>query len=380
MKRAGKKPIAITHSDPPAFGHLNQAISKYLIEAAENGVHSYRAPIDELKAAICGWEKRYRNVEYSSSDIFPANGVASALFFVQHALLDDYSGDEVCIFEPAHYYWGPTDVLKSFHVTPVQISCHEDSEWQPDPEELRKKISARTKYVLVDNPCNPTGAVYGEKRLKAIIDIAGENDVVVVSDEMYGMITYDGFKARSTADLAGDVPVIVVNGMSKFFMRTGWRVGYVAVHDPAGKISEVKKTITTLAMMYGNPQLRCSPIIYAAAKAYAGTMDGGYNFVKALHPLKEYAMKRLGAMEGVSCVPPGGAFYLFPRIHGIGKVWKTDEEFMTELNKEEALIFCPGSWFGPSGCGHFRGMVVPEISLQKEVWDRLERFLKKHPA
>jgi alanine-synthesizing transaminase len=197
---------------------------------------------------------------------------------------------------------------------------------------------------------------------------------------MYGMITYDQLKARSTAELAKDVPVIVVSGMSKFFMRTGWRVGYAAVHDPTGKIFEVKRTIKMLAGMYGNPQLRCSPIIYAAAKAYAGSMDGGFNFIKSLHPLKDYAMKRLNGMKGASCVTPLGAFYLFPRIHGIGKIWKTDEEFMTELNKEEALIFAPGSWFGPTGFGHFRAMTVPSLELQKEIWDRLERFLERHPV
>jgi aspartate/methionine/tyrosine aminotransferase len=245
---------------------------------------------------------------------------------------------------------------------------------------LRKKITNKTKYIVVDNPCNPTGAVYGDKQLKEIVDIAGENDVLIVSDEMYGMITYDGLKARSIAEVAKDVPVAVVSGMSKFFMRTGWRVGYIAFHDPQGKFSDVKKTAKTLAGMYGYPVLRCSPIIYAAAKAYAGSMDGGFNFVKAIHPLREYAMKRLNEMEGVSCVKPQAAFYLFPHIHGIGKVWKSDEEFMTELNKEEALIFCPGSWFGPSGFGHFRAMDAPNLEIQKDVWDRLERFLKRHPA
>ncbi len=378
MRKVGKQPIALTGSDPPKYGHTNQEISKYLIEAAERGVHSYQAPVSDLLDAICNWEKRYRNVDYATDDIILADGVAGALFFVQYSMLDDYAGDEVCIVEPAHYFWTPLQVLESFHAKAIPIPCHEDEGWQPDPDVLRKRINRRTKYIVVDNPSNPTGAVCSERKLKDIIDIAGENDVTIVSDEMYGMITYDGLKARSMADIAGDVPVIVVNGMSKFFMRTGWRVGYVAFHDPSGKLSEVKRTARMIAGLYGHPILRCSPIIYAAAKSYAASMEGGFNFVKALHPLRDYAMKRLNEMDGVTCVKPQATFYIFPRIVGIGTIWKTDEEFMTELNKEESLIFCPGSWYGPSGSGHFRGMVVPSIDLQKEVWDRLERFLKRH--
>jgi aspartate/methionine/tyrosine aminotransferase len=378
MKKKGKEPIAITHSDPAKYGFMNQEISKYLIEAANEGVHSYGSPKEELKQAICDWEKKYHNVNYVPDDIITSPGVAGALCIIHYSVLDAYANDEICIVEPAHYYWSPSPVFESFQAKAVPVPCFEDEDWQPDVDVLRKSITSRTKYIAIDNPCNPTGMAYEEKKIQEIVNIAGENDVMIVSDEMYNMITYDGLKVKSTAEIAKDVPVIIVNGMSKFFMRTGWRVGYLAFHDPEEKIKEVKRTAKTFSSLYGHPWLRCSPIIYAAAKAYAGSMDGGYNMVKELHPLRDYAIKRLNSMNGISYVKPTAAFYIFPRVHGIGKTWKTDEEFMTELNKQEALIFALGYPFGPSGEGHFRGLLTANIQLQEDVWNRLERFLDKH--
>lgn len=377
-RKKGRNPIAFFSSDPPKYGFLNQEISQYLIDAAEKGVHGYDAPVGELVNAICGWEKKYRNVEYVRDDIIPTQGVAGGWFLIHYSMLDPYAGDEVCVLEPAHYCWTPLPVLESFHARAIPVPCSEKEGWQPDVDTIRKKINDKTKFIVIDNPSNPTGAVCTENRLKEIADIAGENDVAIVSDEMYSMIAYDGLKVKSMADIARDVPVIVMNGMSKFFMRTGWRVGYLAFHDPEGKITEIKKTIRSILSLYGHPALRTSPIIYAAAKAYAGTMEGGFGFVSQLQQLRDYVMKRLGEIEGLSCTKPSAALYIFPHIHGIGEIWKTDEEFMVELNKEEDLIFAPGNWFGPSGFGHFRGLLTASKEMHDETWNRLERFLRRH--
>jgi aspartate/methionine/tyrosine aminotransferase len=331
-----------------------------------------------LKKAICEWEQKYRHASYVPDDIILTPGVAGALSVLHYAVLDPYAGDEVCVLEPAHYLWTPRPVVERFNARIVPIRCNESDDWQPDIEQLRRSVNHRTKYIMMDYPCNPTGAVYSESNLAEIIHIADENDVMIVSDEMYGMITYDGLEVKSLAALAGDVPVIVANGMSKFFMRTGWRVGYLAFHDPAGRIADVRKTAKLFSSLYGHPWLRCSPIMYAAAKAYAGSMEGGFKFVEELHPIRDYVMKRFDEMEGLSCVKPRAAFYAFPRIEGIGNVWESDEEFLTELNKEEALMFEPGSFYGPSGFGHFRTLLTLDHELAKESLDRLERFLRRH--
>jgi len=150
---------------------------------------------------------------------------------------------------------------------------------------LQNSITERTKYIMT-SVNNPTGTAYNEKTAKEIVDIAGENKVMILSDEMYGMITYDGIDYPSMAKVAGDVPVVIVNGMSKFFMRTGWRVGYVTFHDPEGKISEVKHAVTMYKSLYGHNASRVTPIVYAAAKAYSDPYQGGFDLVKKCHPLR----------------------------------------------------------------------------------------------
>jgi aspartate/methionine/tyrosine aminotransferase len=379
MKKLGKNPIYLTHSDPVAHGHTNQEISKYLIEAAEKGIHSYRSPVSELKKAICGWEKKYRFVDYTSNDIIPTGGVAGALMIIHYSVLDQGELDEVVVLNPSHYAWTPRNVLECLGARMVFVPEIEDEEWSPDFDALRNSITERTKYIAI-SVNNPTGTAFDEKTAMEVVNIAGENNLMILSDEMYGMITYDGIDYSSMAKIAGDVPVIVVNGMSKFFMRTGWRVGYIAFHDPENKIAEVRHAINMYNSLYGHNAARTAPIIYAAAKAYADTYQGGFDLVKKIHPLRDYTMKRLDEMDDVSCVKPKVGFYVFPRVHGIGKIWKSDEEFMTELNKEEGLIFCLGNPFGPEGFGHFRCTIDVKKEIIEEAWDRLERFLKKHPA
>jgi aspartate/methionine/tyrosine aminotransferase len=379
MKKRGKEPLAITHSDPVKYGFANQEISKYLVEATEKGLHGYPHTIEynELKKAICGFEKKYRDVDYEINDIILSQGVSGALMVLHYSVLDQGALDEVVVINPSHYAWTPRNVVEALGAKMIFVPQSEENDWKPDLEALRKSITKRTKYITV-SVNNPSGTAYNEKTCKKIVDIAGENDVMIVSDEMYGMITYDDIDFPSMAKVAGDVPIIVVNGMSKFFMRTGWRIGYCAIHDPEGKISEVKHAANMYNSLYGHNACRIRPIIYAATKAYKDPLEGSFNFIKNLHPLRDYAMKRLSEMEGISCVRPKSAFYVFPHVHGIGKIWKTDEEFMTELNKEEALIFCLGNPFGPKGFGHFRGMITPNLEMQEEIWNRLERFLKRH--
>ncbi|OGD53092.1 hypothetical protein A3K81_00320 [Candidatus Bathyarchaeota archaeon RBG_13_60_20] len=279
---------------------------------------------------------------------------------------------------PSHYAWTPRDVVECLGARMVFVPMVEAEDWKPDLDALRRSITDRTKYIVL-SVNNPTGNALDAKTVKEIVSIAGENDVMILSDEMYGMLAYDRESYPSVASVARDVPVITVNGMSKFFMRTGWRVGYVAFHDPEDRIAEVRHAAKMYNTLYGHNAARTTPILYAAARAYASEYQGGFELLRKIHPLRDYTMKRLNEMDGISCVKPRAGFYVFPRVHGIGKTWKTDEEFMTELNKEEALLFCLGEPFGPAGFGHFRSTFDQDQKITEEAWNRLERFLKRHP-
>jgi aspartate/methionine/tyrosine aminotransferase len=379
-KKAGVEVLDLTEGDPVIFGHTNQPLSDTLVEAAEGGWHMYPEQTpwrDELRKAISGFEKRYRKIEYNPEDIIVGPGVAGSFQTLHYSLLEP--GDEMVVVEPAHYLMGPTSYWYYFQSKVVTSPCSEEDGWDPVVEELPSKITSKTKGIVIVNPNNPTGAVYSERALKGIVDIAGENDLPIISDEIYGLITFDGIVAKPTAEIAKDVPVIALSGMSKIFMRTGWRVGYICFHDLEEKISELARVTKRVAGLYGHgTTVMPTPILYAATKAFEGSIDAGMEMTKKLQVHRDNIMKRIQEIEGVTCVKPKGTLYCFPKVDVIGKTWKTDEEFMLELVKEENVIFNIGSEYGPSGFGHFRLLLLPDISIIDDALNRLEYFLKRH--
>ena len=379
-RRAGVQILDLTEGDPVIYGHVNQSLSNYLIEAAEGGWNMYpeQSPWrDELRKAISSFEKRYRNVEYDPNDIIIGPGVAGCFQILHYSLLEP--GDEIVVIEPAHYLTGPTSYWQYFKSKVITSPCLEEESWEPIVEELRSKISNKTKGIVIVNPNNPTGAVYSEKSLKGIVDIAGEYELPIISDEIYGLITFDGIVAKPTARIAGDVPVISLSGMSKIFMGPGWRVGYICFHDPEGKITELKSVTKRVAGLYGHGMTAMpTPILYAATRAFQDSIDAGIEMTKKLKIRRDYIMKRIQEIDGITCVRPKGSLYCFPKVDGIGRIWKTDEEFMLEILKEENIIFNIGSAYGPSGFGHFRLLLLPDLKILEDALSRLERFLKKH--
>lgn len=377
-KKSGEEILDLTEGDPVIFGHTNQQLSENLVEAAAGGWHMYpeQSPWrDNLRKAISSYEKRYRDVEYEPENIIIGPGVAGCFQTLHYSLLEP--GDEVVVIEPAHYLLGPTSYWYYFQSRALTSPCSEEEDWEPVVEDLRSKISGRTKAIIIVNPNNPTGAVYSERALKEIVNIAGENDLPIISDEIYGLTTFDGIVAKPTANIAEDVPVIALSGMSKIFMRTGWRVGYICLHDPEDKISELTKVIKRVAGLYGHGITSMStPILYAATKAFQGSIDAGIEMTKTLQNRRDNTMRRIEEIEGVTCVKPKGALYAFPKVDEIGKTWKTDEEFMLEIAKEENVIFNLGSGYGPSGFGHFRLLLLPEQKIIDEALNRLKSFLK----
>jgi aspartate/methionine/tyrosine aminotransferase len=232
------------------------------------------------------------------------------------------------------------------------------------------------------HPNNPTGVVWKESILKKIRDIAGEYDTPIISDEIYGLITYDNIKARSVFNVSGDVPSIIISGMSKFFMRPGWRIGYMCFNDPEEKIADVLQTSKKVATMYGHPNKSIpSPILFAAAKAYQdykGTYEAGINMIKETKIHRDYILKRINEIAGIECLKPEGTLYAFPKILGIGKKWKTDLDFQVQLMKEEKVTWHIGRRYGVYGGGHMRILMQPTLERLEDGFNRLSRFMSKH--
>ncbi|MCJ7470791.1 aminotransferase class I/II-fold pyridoxal phosphate-dependent enzyme, partial [Candidatus Bathyarchaeota archaeon] len=231
----------------------------------------------------------------------------------------------------------------------------------------------KTKGIVVINPNNPCGALYEEKVVKEIIDIAGEHDLPLLSDEIYDQIVFEK-KLVSTAYLANDVPVIGLNGFSKAYLMTGWRLGYVYFCSKNNELQELKQGIEKEARIR---LCANTPVQKAGVAALNGPQDHVKETVRKLRERRDYAWKRLNEIEGISCTKPEAAFYVFPKIHSVGSRWKTDMEFALQLLKETGVLFVHGSGFDPVyGAGHVRGVILPPIETLRQALDAIEGFMK----
>jgi aspartate/methionine/tyrosine aminotransferase len=378
LEESGEEVLTLSAGDPPLHGFRNEALSKILARVAEEGwdMYPYATSIaEDLKRAIVEFERRYRNSAYSRNDIVLTPGVAGAFNVLHYSLLD--AGDEILTFEPCHYLTGPTEYIDAFRANVLPCTSSEPRNWEPNLDEMRSRMSKRTKFIFINNPNNPTGTVYSEKILKRIVDVAGEHNIPIVSDEIYGLLTFDDIEARSIADVAGDVPAIILSGMSKVFQKTGWRFGYIAFHDPDEKMLELTESVKNVAKLYGHMS-SCipTPILFAAIHAYSGSIDAARSMIAQLKPRRDYTWKRLNEMDGVTCTKPQAAFYAFPHITQIKTRWKNDEDFATALLREEKLLLpFVGSIYGGSGAAHIRIIFLPEHQQLEEAFERLERFI-----
>ena len=373
VERTGKKIFYLNIGDPVAFDfdtppHIKQA----LINAVEGGANAY-APsegLPELRHAITLKEKRVNGVEVSAGDVIVTQGISEGIQMVMAALID--AGDEILL--PGPTYPPYISYARFFGGNPITYETVEKNGWQPNVDDLRRKISKKTRGIVVINPNNPCGALYEEKVVKQIVDLAGEYDVPVLSDEIYDQIIY-GKKFVSTAALAKDVPVIGLNGFSKAYLMTGWRLGYLYFHDKKERLEELKHGIEkeTRIRLCAN-----TPVQKAGVAALNGPQEHIKETVQKLKQRRDYALKRLNEIEGISCTKPEGAFYVFPRIHAVGSRWKTDMEFALDLLRETGVLFVHGSGFDQTyGAGHVRGVILPPIETLEQAFDEVERFMEK---
>ena len=373
ITRMGRRVFHLNIGDPVAFdfptpNHIKQA----LIEAVQSGENNYSTSegVPELRQAIVEKEKRINKVNIQSENVLVTSGVSEGIRMLISSLVE--KGDEILVPGPAYSPY--ISYSKAYDGTPITYETVEKERWQPNIDDLRGKISEKTRAIVIINPNNPTGALYRKKVVKQILDIAGEHDLLVLSDEIYDQIRYTE-DYNSTAHLAKDLAVVVLNGFSKVYLMTGWRLGYLYFYEPNGELLELKKAIEK------EQRIRiCSntPVQMAGIAALRGPQDHVKVMVEKLRLRRDYAWKRLNEIEGISCAKPEGAFYVFPKIHNIGSKWKTDIEFAIELLNETGVLLVHGSGFDPTyGAGHVRGVFLPPIETLEQAFNEVERFMKK---
>lgn len=373
VAKTGKKIYYLNIGDPVAFDFATpQHIRQALIKAVEEGANFYSASegLPELREAISQKEKRVNGVEVSPENVIVTAGISEGIQMVMAALID--AGDEILLPGPAYPPY--ISYARFFGGKPVTYQTVEDDGWQPNIDDLRRKISKKTRAIVIINPNNPCGALYEEKVIKQIVDLAGEFSLPIVSDEIYDQIVFEK-KFVSTAHLAKEVPVIGMNGFSKAHLMTGWRLGYAYFHDQQGELQELRQSIEkeTRIRLCAN-----TPVQKAGVTALNGPQDHVKEMVQKLRERRDYAWKRLNEIDGVSCAKPEAAFYVFPRIHEMGSRWETDMEFALDLLRETGVLFVHGSGFDPTyGAGHVRGVILPPIETLEQALDEMERFMEK---
>ena len=274
---------------------------------------------------------------------------------------------------------GPTyppyiSYTRFFDGTPISYETIEAEGWQPNIDDLRSKISPKTRAIVITNPNNPTGSVYTRKMLKEMLDIAGENNLPVISDEIYDQLTFEK-EFVSTANLSKDVPVIGLNGFSKVYQMTGWRLGYVYFKGEGKVLDDLKLGVEKQCRIR---LCANTPVQIAGAAALNGSQDFVKDIVERLKERRDYAFKRLNEIQGITATKPEGAFYIFPKIHEVGKRWKTDMEFVVELLKETGVLIVNGSGFDPLyGKDHARIVFLPPCEELEEAFNSLEQFMNK---
>jgi alanine-synthesizing transaminase len=374
LRRKGKKILSLNIGDPVKYGfetppHIRHALEK----AAEGGLNYYSASegLKELREAVAEKEKRVNGAQIGPENVVITDGISEAILFLMGAVVDP--GDEVLM--PGPCYPPYLTYAKFFEGKPVTYRTVEDRGWAPDLNDLGKKINERTKLIVVINPSNPCGSVYSKGELSKILELAAAHEIPVAADEIYDRIIYDG-AFTSIASIAKDVPLIGLNGFSKAYLMTGWRLGYLYAQDPEGKLSHVWDGIQRLSRVR---LCASTPVQSAGVEALRGPQDHIQQMVSQLRKRRDYSWKRINQIPGLTAAKPHGAFYLFPRIDSLGRKWKTDEDFVTDLLTETGVLVVHGSGFDPTyGSGHFRAVFLPDEVILDQAFKAIEEFMKEN--
>ncbi|HNR03354.1 MAG TPA: pyridoxal phosphate-dependent aminotransferase [Bacillota bacterium] len=344
------------------------------VEAMNKGFTRYtpaQGTID-LRKAICAKLKRENSLDYEPNQIIVSSGAKHSLSNAFAAILNP--GDEVIV--PVPYWVSYTEIIKLNDGVPVLVQTKKENNFKMSGEELKNAITAKTKAILINSPSNPTGAVYTEVELREIAEIAVQNNLFVVSDEIYERIIYDDNKHISIASFNSEIKdlTILINGMSKSYAMTGWRLGYAAGNE---------KLIKAMSSVQGHAVSHPSSITqYAAAAALNGPQDDLKNMVQEFNKRRNYMYGRINAMKGLRCIKPEGAFYVYVDISSyLGRNLcgiKLDSclDFAQVMLEKGHVAVVPGAAFGTEG--FVRISYATSMEIIKNGLDAFESFIYKN--
>ncbi|NLY43815.1 MAG: pyridoxal phosphate-dependent aminotransferase [Clostridiaceae bacterium] len=347
-------------------------IKEAAIKAINDGFTKYTpaSGMPQLKQAVCRKLKRDNGLDYSPEQIVISNGAKHSLVNVFTAICDP--GDEVII--PAPFWVSYPEMVKLADGVPVYVHTTEENGFKFTIEDLKKAITPRTRALILNSPSNPTGMVYTRDELKKIAEVAVENNIYVISDEIYEKLIYDGMEHVSIASFGDEIKdlTIIVNGVSKTYAMTGWRIGYTASNAQIAKVMGNVQSHAT-----SNPN---SMAQVASITALDGPQEDIEIMKKAFVERRDYMVDRINSIEGLSCVKPQGAFYVLMNIKKIlgsefyGTEINTSDEFADVLLEKAKVALVPGSGFGAEG--YVRWSYATSMENIIEGLNRVEKFIK----
>ena len=342
------------------------------IEAIRNNDTKYTPSVGtvELRKAICQRLKEDCGVDYEPAEIAASNGAKTCVYAALRALVNP--GDEVIL--PAPYWVSYLELIQMVGGIPVVVEATEAEHFKITPEKLSAAITPNTKCMILNNPSNPTGMMYNRQELEAIAKVCVEQDIYVISDEIYYRLAYDGQEFTSLATISPEIKerTLLVNGVSKSYAMTGWRIGYVAAPAPIAKVIG-----NYLGHCTGNP---CTISQKASAVALSASQESVDKMKEAFEERRNYMVERMNQIEGVSCIKPEGAFYVMMNISKLfgkelfGHVIKDADDFGNLFLKYGKVAVVPGTGFGAPD--FVRWSYATSMDNIKAGLDRLEKFLK----
>ncbi len=322
------------------------------------------------REAIAAYDLTKNITGVTPDDIYTGNGASELITLSMQALLDN--GDEVLVPAPDYPLWTASVTLAGG--TAVHYICDEQSDWYPDIEDMRKKITDRTKGIVIINPNNPTGALYPKEILEQIAELARENGLIIFSDEIYDRLLMDGNTHTSIASLCPDLFCVTFNGLSKSHMIAGFRCGWMTLSGDKKNVKGYIEGLNMLSSMRLCSNVPAQSIIPVALKENP-QLDSMLAKGGRIYEQREYIYNRLNEIDGLSAVKPKAAFYIFPKIDAKRFNIKDDEQFVLDFLKDRHILLVHGGGFHWEQPDHFRIVYLPELSELKTSMDEMESFL-----
>ncbi len=372
MEDEGQKIIKLNIGNLASFGFDSpEEIQLDMIRNLPSAAgYSDSKGIFSARKAVMHYTQQKRIKGVTLEDIYIGNGVSELIVMAMNALLN--AGDEVLVPAPDYPLW--TAAVSLSGGTPRHYLCDESNEWLPDLDDIRAKITPKTRAIVVINPNNPTGALYPESLLLEIIAVAREHGLIIYADEVYDKVLYDGRTHTAMASLSEDVLTVSFNGLSKNYRSCGYRAGWMVV---SGDLRDARDYIEGLDMLASMRLCANVPGQYGIQTALGGyqSIDDLVAPSGRLCRQRNLAHELITAIPGVSCVKPKAALYMFPRLDPKVYPIKNDQEFIAELLREERVLMVQGTGFNWPNPDHFRLVFLPHEDDLREAISRIARFL-----